>query len=169
MKPDSTAVESAFHDFLAARGLRLPSLTLGSAFKTMLEFQRDVAFDWVDPEWDALSLEWDELRGADSSSGGFLGFLKTVTPGDVTGYRLLISRTLEPLDEDSTDFVILSVVLEYAVTRPEIADFTANDQMIDRHDFDTLEEFVTSALELNVFSALALETPRSIAVTLEAV
>lgn len=169
MKPDPAAVESAFHDFLAARGLSLSQLNLGSAFKVMLKFQRDVKFDWVDPDWDALSLEWDELRGADSRIGGFLGFFETMTQGDLTGYRLMISRTLEPLDEDSTDFAILSVVLEYAVVNPEIADFTANDQMIDRHDFDSLEEFVTSTLELNVLSVFALEKPRSVAVTLEAV
>ena len=169
MNPDSTAVEQAFHDFLAARGLSLNELNLGNAFKVMLEFQRDVQFDWVDPEWDALSLEWDELRDADSSSAGFLGMFKTVTPGDLTGYRVLISRTLEPLDEDSTSFVMLNVALEYAVTTPAISEFTANDQMIDRHDFENLEEFVKNALELNVFTALALETPRSVAVTLEAV
>ena len=167
--PDAAAVERSFHGYLAARGLSLQALTLGSAFKIMLEFQRDVGFDWVDPEWDALSLEWDELRDADSSSGGFLGLFKTVTISDLTGYRVLVSRTLEPLDEDSTVFVILSVVLEYAVTNPQIADFTNHDQMIDRHDFETVEEFVTSALELNVFTALALETPRSVEVTLEAV
>ena len=169
MKPDSAAVEQAFHDFLAARGQRLTALNLGSAFKLMLEFQRDVKFDWVDPEWDALSLEWDESRDADSSSGGFMGMFKTVTAGERTGYQVLVCRTLEPLDEDSTDFVILSVVLEYAVTKPEITDFWANDQMIDQHDFESLEAFVTSTLELGVFTALALETPRSVAVTLEAV
>jgi len=169
MKPDSVAVERAFHDFLAARGVWLSQLNLGSAFKAMLEFQRDVKFDWVDPEWDALSLEWDELRDADASSGGFLGMFKSVTPGDLTGYRMLVSRTLEPLDEDSTVFVILSVVLEYAVTDQEIVDFTANDQVIDRHDFESLEDFVTHTLELSVFKALALETPRSVEVTLEAV
>lgn len=168
MNPDSAAVERAFDDFLESRGLQLQALTLGSAFKVMLEFQRDVAFEWVDPEWDALSLEWDELRDADSSSAGFLGMFKTVTPGDLTGYRVLVSRTLEPLDEDSTVFVILNVALEYAVTNPEIAEFTANDQMIDRHDFESLEEFVKSAFELSVFRALAVETPRSVAVTLEA-
>lgn len=169
MNPDSAAVERAFHDFLAAGGLPLQTLTLGSAFKVMLEFQREVKFDWVDPEWDALSMEWDELREADSSSGGFLGIFKTVTAGDLTGYRLLVSRTLEPLDEDSAVFVILNVVLEYAVTGSEITEFTNNDQMIDQHDFESFDQFVTSALELHVFTALALETPRSVAVTLEAV
>ena len=169
MNPDSAAVERSFDDFLATKRLRLAGLKLGSAFKVMLEFQREVSFDWVDPEWDAISLEWDELRDSDVSSAGFLGLFKTVTPGDLTGYRVLVSRTLEPLDEDSTVFVILSVVLEYAVTKPEIADFTDGDQMIDRHDFASLEEFVTSTLELSVFTALALETPRSVAVTLEAI
>ncbi len=169
MTPDSAAIERAFEDFLAARGLPLQTLTLGSTFKVMLEFQRDVKFDWVDPEWDALSLEWDELRGADSSNGGFMGLFKSVTAGELTGYQIMVCRTLEPLDEDSTVFVILSVVLEYAGTGFEIADFKANDQMIDRHDFDTLEEFVTGVFELSVFTALALEPPRSVAVTLEAV
>lgn len=169
MNPDSAVVERDFHDFLAARGSSLNELNLGSAFKVMLEFQREVKFDWVDPDWDALSLEWDELRDADSSGGGFTGIFKTVTAGDLTGYRLLVSRTLEPLDEDSTVFVILSVVLEYAITNSQILKFTNNNQMIDQHDFQSLEQFVTSALELNVFTALALETPRSVAVTLEAV
>ena len=165
MNPDSAAIERAFHDFLAARGLPLHTLTLGSAFKVMLEFKRDVRFEWVDPEWDALSLEWDELRDADSSSGGFLGMFKSVTAGELTGYQVLVCRTLEPLDEDSTDFVILNIALEFAGI--SIADFGENDQMIDQHDFESLEAFVTSTLELSVFKTLALETPRSVAVTLE--
>ncbi len=169
MKPDSPALEQAFHDFLAARGLSLGELNLGSAFKLMLEFQRDVQFDWVDPDWDALSLEWDELRDVDSSSGGFLGMFKTVTAGELTGYQVLVCRTLEPPGEEITDFVILSVVLEYAVTEPPIADIWDHDQLIDQLDFERLEQFVTSTLELSVFKALALETPRSVAVTLEAV
>ena len=168
MNLDSAAVEQAFHDFLTARGLSLAGLKLGSAFKVMLEFQREVTFDWVDPDWDAISLEWDELRDADSSSAGFLGLFRTVMPGDLNGYRILVSRTLEPLDEDSTVFVILSVVLEYTVTQPEIANFTDGDQMVDRHDFESLEEFINATLALGVFGALALETPRSVAVTLEA-
>lgn len=168
VSPDSAAIEQAFHDFLAARGLSLNGLKLGSAFKLMLEFQREVTFDWVDPDWDAISLEWDELRDADSSSAGFLGLFRTVMPGDLTGYRMLVSRTLEPLDEDSTVFVMLSVVLEYTVTQPAIEDFTDGEQMIDRHDFESLEEFINATLELNVFGALALETPRSVTVTLEA-
>ena len=40
--------------------------------------------------------------------------------------------------------------------------------MVDRHDFESLEEFINATLALGVFGALALETPRSVAVTLEA-
>ena len=94
-----------------------------------------------------------------------LNWIKTLTAGELTGYQVLVCRTLEPLDEDSTDFVILNIALEFAGI--SIADFGENDQMIDQHDFESLEAFVTSTLELSVFKALALETPRSVAVTLE--
>lgn len=169
MSPDSAAVERAFRNFLAARGLSVNELILGNAFKVMLEFHQDVKFAWVgtDPEDDTLKLWWSDSHEADSSNSGFLGMFKTVTKGKLIGYKLEVSRDLWPLDEDSTDFVTLSVVLEYAVTNPEIAGFTIYNELIASNHFENLEAFVTGVFELNVFKALALEEPLSVKVTLE--
>ncbi len=171
MSPDSAAVERAFRNFLAARGLSVNELTLGSAFKVMLEFYRDVKFDWVgtDADDDTLRLWWSDLHEADSSSGGFLRMFKAVTKGKLIGYKLEVSRDLWPLGEDSTDNVDLYVVLKYAVTNPEIAGFTIyNESIASNSDhFESLEEFVSSVFELNVFKSLALEEPLSVEVMLE--
>ena len=165
MRPDSAAVERAFRNFLAARGLRLSELNLGSAIKVMLEFQRDVKFDWADPEDDTLEIWWSESREADSSSGGFLGMFKTVTAGKLTGYAVIVSRDLWPLG-DNTDFVTLDVIFQYAVTNPKIVGFSVDNERIDSGDFESLDEFVNSVFELNAFNAFALETPLSVEVLL---
>ena len=166
MSPDSAAVERAFRNFLAARGVRLSELNLGNAFKVMLEFQRDVKFDWVDPEEDTLGLRGYELHEPYSKSAGFLGMFKTLIPGELRGYQVEVFRDLWPLGEDSTDFVNLSIVLEYTLANLEIAGFTTYRENFGSDGFESLEAFVASVFELKVFEGLALETPLSVEVAL---
>jgi hypothetical protein len=147
----------------------LESLTLGTAFKTMLEFHRDVKFTWADPELDSVSLEWTHERGAEVRSGGFLGLFQNVEPGQVTGYSLLVSRSLNLLEDDDFGFVVLSIELNYpadAALEAAIAAAT-DDEMIDSDDFDSLEEFVPVVLESSVFKEMALHVPRSVQTVLE--
>ena len=129
-----------------------------------------MSFDWADPEFDTLNLVWYDLRGQDSSSDGFLGLFKTVTKGDVTGHCVSISRTLEILDEYIGDIdtdiseISLIVTFEYSVSDATVSVFTGELETVDRHNFDHLEDFVRAVLECNLFTAMALETPRSVEV-----
>ena len=139
---------------------------MGSAIKVMLEFQRDIKFDWVDPEEDTLSLSGYEFHEPYSRSAGFLGMFKTLIPGKLKGYQVEVFRNLWPLGQDSTDFVNLSVVLEYTVANLEIAGFTTYRESIASDGFESLEAFIASVFELKVFKGLALETPLSVEVAL---
>jgi hypothetical protein len=160
--------ETVRQAFLDSLELPLESLTLGSAFKSMLEFHREVKFAWADAEWDSVSLEWDRVRGEAQRSGGFLGMFQQVTPGEVTGYSCLVSRSLDETDEDG-GFVVLSVKFEYDASDDLEAAFEAapEDEMVDSADEDTLEDFVTTVFETSVFNALAVQIPRHVELMLE--
>jgi hypothetical protein len=165
MPSHGEAVRQAFVDSLE---VPLELLTLGSGFKAMLEFHREVKFAWSDGEWDSVSLEWDRLRGQDVRSGGFLGLFQQVTQGEVTGYSCLVSRSLDELDEDG-GFVVLSVKFEYDADADLEAAFEAapEDGMLDSADHESLEEFVPLVFETSLFKTLALRAPRHVELMLE--
>lgn len=170
MDQQGLEVQAAFERYLEAQRLKLADLTLGSAFKTMLEFHSSIQFAWAERRWDMIHLEWDEERGAATQSGGFLGLFRTELPSQVTGYSVVVRRSLEAIGADEgEDFVILYIKLHYApnANLEQLFAGRPDERRTDSSASDTLKTFAAEVFELNVFKALAFTTPQRVELTLE--
>ena len=170
MDQQALEVRVAFERYLETQGLTLVELTLGSAFKTMLEFHSEAQFAWADRGWDIIHLEWDEERVTATQSDGFLGLFRTNLPGQVIGHSVVVSRSLDTVNADEgEDFVIISVKLHYAPNE-SLEQFFAgrpDERRTDSSASDRLETFAAEVLELCVFKTLAFTKPQSVELMLE--
>ncbi len=136
----------------------LQEITLGAAFKALLEYHRDQKYDWALA--DDLMFVVEVERSDPERATGLMGLFGLTKPGEPIAIIVALERALDSVSNDETEieddtaeqYEALLLELEY-----DNLDFSVfEDTYEDSTDYGTLEEFVQAVLENPAFKRLAL-------------
>ncbi len=140
----------------------LEKVTLGAAFKALLEYHRDQKYDWAleDDLMFTVNLELSEPEKAT----GIMGFLGMKKAGSPTSLVVGLERALDSVsadddedDETAEQFEAVLLELEYDIgmfQQDELDEFDGLYE--DSTEYDSVEDFVKAVLENPAFMRLAM-------------
>lgn len=137
----------------------LEQLTLGAAFKALLEYHRDQKYPWALA--DDLMFSVDFEYGDPERAGGLMGFFGMTQEGAPTKIIVALERFLdsipnevEEIDDDEIQRYE-SLMLEFEFPASAL-DEEFDGFYEDSSDYPSIEEFVKTIFESQAFTHLAL-------------